>query len=747
MKKQLIRSIGLLSAGIAFLFWAAVSLPGTGVRAAGTEGVFVLPVFETSDTHGYLADSAEGKNEYRLAYISDKVHDVRGYGDAYRKELALLLDGGDIYQGNTLSNLQNGRYLSAAYKMMDYDAVTIGNHEFDWKIENTVDADGTMIDAPLATGTLVNDVPVVSSNLYHNGEKVDFAEDYVILEKTARDGAGNERTVRIAVIGYSEDYASSILYTNFTGAGYAYVVDYGKLNALARELEESGQCDATILLTHAGAGDSASALGGGTVIDLVLGGHTHRSEAGRTGGGVSYAQPANAAQAYAYAELVFKVNDGRVSFEKITNVGAEPIPLGKLENTPENREELDGEIVALSDDAFASIEDVMNTELGYITTSSIRGVSLAYSNGRASTAGNWMASLIRRAVNADVGFYNGGGVRADLRLSAGASKRVVTASDIYSMFPFQNKIYCYEMTYEDYMKLLDYAMLSNGSTLLTIMEGMDCYFKGEKVVALFSPDGGLVYANGVWKEGWKDEKIRVAVNEFSATTNRKAYGVSNPLIAWNSTERLVSSDLVDVEGALEVLRREAAENDGHLYVDDKAHFTEREFKDPGWYLKTDGTLVLERAFSWDGKGDAPWVKAAGKISRVEVDFGVKSIPAGAFAACDSLSEVIYYGEADTWDWIEIGDEKLSSGGVTVKFEDRRDETEDPGNETPAENEVTYPTPLQWVVAGLTLLLLAGAITLFILNIRMKKKLKAMKAEESAPQEVREEPPAETKETE
>ena len=52
---------------------------------------------------------------------------------------AVLLDGGDIFQGNTLSNLLDGRPLAEAYQLMGYDAVTIGNHEFDWQIENTVE--------------------------------------------------------------------------------------------------------------------------------------------------------------------------------------------------------------------------------------------------------------------------------------------------------------------------------------------------------------------------------------------------------------------------------------------------------------------------------------------------------------------------------------------------------------------------------------------------------------------------------
>ena len=55
-------------------------------------------VFETTDNHGYIATEYNGEMEYRLAYIADKIKDVRGYGDAYRKEKALLVDTGDKCQ-------------------------------------------------------------------------------------------------------------------------------------------------------------------------------------------------------------------------------------------------------------------------------------------------------------------------------------------------------------------------------------------------------------------------------------------------------------------------------------------------------------------------------------------------------------------------------------------------------------------------------------------------------------------------
>lgn len=218
------------------IFCAVFMTAGSAFAAKQAE--YRLPVFETSDTHGYLADVSEEPYQYRLAYISDKVRDARSAGGQYRAETALLLDGGDIYQGNNMSNLLEGQSLSAAYDLMDYDAVALGNHEFDWGIEATVDADGTMPDYNFDGKAHENNIPVVMSNLLQNGKRVSFTKEYVIIEKTAIGADGTEIPVRIAVIGFAENYASSIMQKKFAGLGYSISVDYEAANELARRLEE-----------------------------------------------------------------------------------------------------------------------------------------------------------------------------------------------------------------------------------------------------------------------------------------------------------------------------------------------------------------------------------------------------------------------------------------------------------------------------------------------------------------------------
>ena len=554
------------------------SVPGENIKE---DAYYLLPVFETSDTHGYLADIDSDDTQYLLAYISDKIKDVRGHGADARKDYAVLLDGGDIYQGNTLSSRFNGGSLSAAYNLMGYDAVTLGNHEFDWYLEHAVDPDGTMPDYNFLGNKGVNTTPVVVCNLFQNGEKLPLAGDYVILDKTARDRLGNELPVKIGVIGMAGDYGNSIIRSHFSDLGYAIKPDFDYVNALARELEADSRCDATILLVHDSPIDVAENLGENTAIDLLLGGHIHKNISGRNAQGLRYMDPSCNGKAYAYAELAFECPAERPEFMGVENARvhltkADP---EKLLSKPENAEELDASVVQLTDEVVDSVSDFLSSEIGYITQPILRFESLPNSRERSSNCGNWVASIFARAVDADVGFMNAGGLRIDLDIEPGENKRTITLGDLYKMFPSENSVCCYELTWEELLTALEYSMTPGGNILLTDVVGVDCYFTGESINALVTPDGEAVYVNGVWKEGWKDKKLRVALNEYIATMDRKRGDeMSNPFVAWYDTPRLIEHSEVDIDSAIRVLVREAAANEGLLNVDMAPHFIDEVYR-------------------------------------------------------------------------------------------------------------------------------------------------------------------------
>ena len=537
------------------------------------KNVYSLPLFETSDIHGTLVDSSAEPDLHYLARISDIVKDVRSSGGSYDKSRALLLDTGDIYQGNTISNLLNGNPLRAAFDKMDYDAVSIGNHEFDWGLDVSVDRDSTMADYRLGDETYENHIPVVLSNLFVNGEKQDWLNDYVIVEKTAVNADGDTATVKIGVIGFAEDYSSSIKASAFSDLGYEIREDYDALNELAAALESSGACDATVLLSHTQAQTVANSLGAGSSIDLVLGGHKHYNKEGKTTSGIYYLQPAAYGTAYTTAQLRFNFTGDKPVFRNIADAKAVSIktPESLLYNTEDNAENLDQDIVTLTAEALEAIQPMLNETVGKITTDALRLTYIDEETQRNCTAGNWESSIFARIVGAEVGFINKGGLRAEFKIPEGASERNITVSDIYTMFPFGEPIYRYEVTYDELLDAVEYSLTSGGKGLLSYVTGIDTYYEGKTVNALVK-DGTLIYQNGEWIDGWDKKSVSIATNEYTATNNRVTDGISNPMVEWNETDKLVSDLLVDNENAVNVLREESEENGGYLYIDDKPHY-------------------------------------------------------------------------------------------------------------------------------------------------------------------------------
>ena len=116
-------------------------------------------------------------------------------------------------------------------------------------------------------------------------------------------------------------------------------------------------------------------------------------------------------------------------------------------------------------------------------------------------------------------------------------------------------------------------MTDGGSALFTGMTGIDCYFDNNGAVLSLEKDGTVIFQNKQWAGDWNTRSLTLAVSEYLATTPRTDYttGLPNPLIGWNDTAKLLSCDLLDNENAVRVLREEAAQSGGHLYIDIDTH--------------------------------------------------------------------------------------------------------------------------------------------------------------------------------
>ena len=418
-------------------FVLAFSAPGAS--AAQKAGDTVIKVFETSDIHGYLMDTSSGDEasfQYRLAYIAQCVNSARASGEY---DDVLLLDGGDVYQGAPTSNLLYGASMRAAMDQMNYDAFALGNHEFDWGVEDyCADADGTIPAYSLGEYSADPDTPIVASDLYYadTQERVDFTKDYIITEKAG---------CRIAVVGYVPDYRGSIMYARI--APYIIKPSLDALNARIREICEQEKPDVTVVLAHEDPVYIAAAMDP-ELVCLVAGGHTHEGISGYTENGVAYIQSDKYAVGYASACIVIDGESGKVRVEEPTYtqiIGTELEE--RLYETEENKPYLDPAVLAVSHAAWKAVGEGMGEVLGYID-SPVQKYGYIDSDNEATTGGCWITGFMMEKMK-DFGvvaaFYNRGGVRADLVPEEGKT-RDITVGDIFAINPFGNSWLIFELT-------------------------------------------------------------------------------------------------------------------------------------------------------------------------------------------------------------------------------------------------------------------------------------------------------------
>ena len=218
-----------------------------------------LEVLHTNDTHSCimplnpnLADTAvAGRGGFlrRVAMIKEE--------RAKNPDL-LLIDSGDFSQGSPFYTMFKGDVEVGLMNLMGYDAVTIGNHEFDFGLEN------------MARIFKMAKFPVVCANYDFTGTCVEgLVKPYVIIKRNG---------LKIGLFGLSPQLEGLVDLSKCKGVTYLDPVEVG--NRVAAELKHDKRCDVVICVSHLGwlrpdeMGDQ-KLLASSKDIDLVLGGHSH----------------------------------------------------------------------------------------------------------------------------------------------------------------------------------------------------------------------------------------------------------------------------------------------------------------------------------------------------------------------------------------------------------------------------------------------------------------------------------------
>ncbi len=397
---------------------------------------FNLTIMHTNDVHGaYGPYDAKGDmtTDGGAARQMTVINQIRAEGGN-----SILLDGGDRFTGTLFSQQWRGEEASRIMNIMKYDAMTVGNHEFD---------DG---DATLAKFVDSVNFPVITSDVTFGADLKDKIKPYTILEVNGQ---------KIGVIGLTPPDTAIL---SSPGPDVKFMSDLvGTVQPIVDDLTTQG-INKIILLSHIGLlvdEDLATKVSG---IDIIVGGHSHSL----------------LSNAYTGAEGVYPVvvkdKDGKNVY--IVQAGSSLKYMGRL-NVVFDKDgavtSASGDTILLSryiapDPEMLKVVDELRVPISTLTKQEIgeSGVFLVgdrkVCRAEECNLGNFVADAMRAYSKAQIAITNGGGIRSNVPVGADipadlklASPIKITEGDVLTVFPFGNVVSTFELKGSDVIAALE----------------------------------------------------------------------------------------------------------------------------------------------------------------------------------------------------------------------------------------------------------------------------------------------------
>ncbi|MFL5786248.1 MAG: bifunctional UDP-sugar hydrolase/5'-nucleotidase [Bacteriovoracaceae bacterium] len=394
--------------------------------SAYTKGkTYRLTILHTNDHHGHFFPNKDG--EYGLAARATLIKQIR---DEVRKDggHVLLLDAGDANTGTPQSDMLDAEPDFKGMGKLGYDAMAIGNHEFDNSL-------ATIFKQRTWAG-----FPFLSANIYYKNTSRRVFPSHI--EKKF-DG------LKVTIFGLTTEdtpIKSNPIYNK--GLRFTPVVDEAK--KIVPHLKK--ETDVLIAVTHAGHyvdGDhGANAPGDVEIsravkgIDLIVGGHTHAALfSADNQNGTIIVQAGDWGKYLGRVDL--EIVDGKVTLKEYKLI---PINLlssaGKIAQDPSMAEFLT---------PFKTRGDAaLQMELG---TSEVELVGDRFVvRFQETNLGNLIAEAYRQKFKADFAITNSGGVRATIP----AGK--ITLESLMTVLPFGNEVGVAKMTGAEIEKFFTYVI-------------------------------------------------------------------------------------------------------------------------------------------------------------------------------------------------------------------------------------------------------------------------------------------------
>lgn len=376
-----------------------------------------------------------------ILYENDVHCAVEGYSKlaAMKNELKSeyeyvgVVSSGDFVQGGTLGAVSKGEYIVELMNLVGYDAIAPGNHEFDYTISRLTEL------------YELSETKYISCNFAKIGEEKTYFEPYTIVSYGDIDiayiGIITPETITSARPSQFRNENGEIIYTFNESRLYELVQES------IDEATEDG-ADYVIALSHIGYDESGELNDVTDVIentdglDVVLDAHSH-----------SVIEEKIVKDKSGDDVLLSSTGTGFENIGKLTIANGEfDTELVKTETYTKTDADVDAYIAEINE----SYAELGNRKIGEskveLITHNEEGTRLVRT--AETNLGNLCSDALFFVTNADVSYVNGGGLRAPIKSGD------MTFNDIYSVFPFNNRIVTAEITGQVLLDMLEMSMIS-----------------------------------------------------------------------------------------------------------------------------------------------------------------------------------------------------------------------------------------------------------------------------------------------
>ena len=357
-------------------------------------GYKTISIVHVNDTHGRIE---ENEKNGELGFAKLKTY----FDNRNSNNNALLLNAGDVVHGTTFATISRGESVIDVMNQMGFDAMTAGNHDFNYGYQRLVELNNRA------------NFPIFAANVT-NQDGNNIIDSNSIIDV---DG------VKVGIFGLAtEETKTKSSPANTEGLTFANSIETAQ-----NEVNNLRNQGAQIIICLSHLGEDKESKETSTMIaenvegiDLIIDGHSHTElQNGRYVGNTLIAQAK--AHGYFIGDVTLLLDKDN----KIVSKSASLKPYARMKHLYANKETL-AQIEAVSNE----YKKVLDQNVGQ-TSVDLEGARNMVRT-RETNLGNYITDAMIKATSADVAITNGGGIRDSI--SAGN----ITKGDVLTVFPFTN---------------------------------------------------------------------------------------------------------------------------------------------------------------------------------------------------------------------------------------------------------------------------------------------------------------------